>query len=134
MLLSVVILMPVMGALALLTIPSEQEENIRRAALAVSLLVFMLSLGLIAGFESGKSGWQFETDVAWISQPDIHFHVGIDGISLWLILLTTFLMPVSLLASWNIHERVKAYFALFLMLDTAMRGVFASLALFVFYV
>src|SRR5437899_4108555 len=111
MLLVAIILMPVIGALALLAIPSEQEENIRRLALVISLIVFLLSLGLIAGFESGKSGWQFETDIPWISQPEIHFHVGIDGISLWLILLTTFLMPVSLLASWNIHERVNAHFA-----------------------
>ena len=134
MVLTLVILLPVVGALALLAIPSEQMETIRRVGLSVALSVFVLSLGLLWQFDSGKAGYQVETDVPWISIPEIHFHIGIDGISLWLILLTTFLMPIALLASWNIGERVKAFFALFLLLETGMLGVFASLDLFLFYV
>ncbi len=135
MLLTIVVLLPVFGALALLLIPSEQAETIRRVGFAVALVTFLLSVGLICQFQSaGGSRWQFETDVPWINSPEIHFHLGIDGISLWLIMLTTFLVPISLLASWNIGERVKAYFALFLLLETGMLGVFASLDLFLFYV
>jgi NADH-quinone oxidoreductase subunit M len=134
MLLTLVILLPVLGALALLAIPSEQTETIRRVGLVVALIVFVLSTGLFVNFESGTSKYQFEIDAPWISIPEIHFHIGIDGISLWLIMLTTFLMPIALLASWRITERVKAFFALFLLLETGMLGVFASLDLFLFYV
>src|ERR1039458_9512705 len=112
MLLTLVILLPVAGALVLLLIPSEHTETIRRVGLAVALIVFALSLGLLSGFESGTSKYQFVTDVPWISIPEIHFHIGIDGISLWLILLTTFLMPIALLASWHVTERGEAFFAL----------------------
>src|SRR6266478_5830839 len=105
MLLTIVVLLPVFGALALLLIPSEQAETIRRVGFAVALVTFLLSVGLICQFQSaGGSRWQFETDVPWINSPEIHFHLGIDGISLWLIMLTTFLVPISLLASWNIGE------------------------------
>jgi NADH-quinone oxidoreductase subunit M len=134
MLLTLVILLPVAGALALLLIPSDQPETIRRAGLAIALLVFVLSVGLLCQFESAQTKFQFEVDVPWISTPQIHFHLGIDGISLWLILLTTFLVPIALLASWHIEERVKAFFTLFLLLETGMLGVFASLDLFLFYV
>ncbi|SRR5579871_2375422 len=134
MLLTLVILLPAVSALALLTIPSSQPETIRRAGFAAALIVFMLSLGLLWQFESNAAGYQFESDLPWIGIPDIHFHLGIDGISLWLILLTTFLMPIALLASWGITERVKAFFCLFLLLETGMMGVFASLDLFLFYV
>ena len=133
MLLTAIIFLPVVGALLLLAIPSAQTETIRRVAFGVTLVVFVLSLGLVSGFDSGNKVWQFETNLPWIDSPEIHFHIGIDGISLWLILLTTFLLPLSLLASWKITERVKAYFALFLILETGMLGVFAALDLFLFY-
>ncbi len=135
MLLAIVILLPAAGALALLAVPRDQEETIRRLAMVVALVTFFLSLGLLWGFQENAGGWQFEFDVQWISKPDIHFHVGMDGISLWLILLTTFLVPVALLASWNaIHEHVKAFFLFFLALETGMLGVFSALDLFLFYV
>jgi len=134
MLLTSIIFLPVVGALLVLAIPSTNTETIRRVALGVTLVTFVLSVGLICQFKSDAMGWQFETNQPWIDSPEIHFHLGIDGISLWLILLTTFLMPLAMLASWKISERVKAYFALFLMLETGMLGVFASLDLFLFYV
>ena len=135
MLLAAIILLPSVGALALLAIPGENKEMIRRATLAVSLVVFLLSIGLITGFDGKSSAWQFELNEPWISHPQINFHIGIDGISLWLMLLTTFLVPICLLASWHsIHEHVKAFFLLFLVLETGMLGVFASLDLFLFYV
>ena len=73
-------------------------------------------------------------DCAWISTPNIHYHMGIDGISMWLVVLTTFLTPLCVLISWNsIHERVKEFFILLLVLETALIGVFTSLDLFLFY-
>ena len=78
--------------------------------------------------------FSFEVDRQWISTPNIHYHMGIDGISLWLVVLTTFLTPLCVLISWNsIHERVKEFFILLLILETALIGVFTSLDLFLFY-
>src|SRR5882757_3453150 len=75
-----------------------------------------------------------DRDIQWIASPNIHFHLGIDGISLWLVLLTTFLTPLCVLISWNsIHERVKEFFILLLILETAMIGVFVARDLFLFY-
>src|SRR5262249_40000698 len=79
-------------------------------------------------------GFQFEIDRVWISNPNIHFHMGADGISMWLVVLTTFLTPLCVLISWKaIHERVKEFFILLLILETALIGVFISLDLFLFY-
>jgi NADH-quinone oxidoreductase subunit M len=132
MLLAAVVLLPGVAALALALFPA---ATVKRGALAVSALTFVLSLGLVAGFDSAQAGWQFELNLPWIRQPEIRFHLGVDGISLWLILLTTFLTPIALLASWEaIREREKAYYLLFLALETGMSGVFAALDLFLFYV
>ena len=81
-----------------------------------------------------QPGFQFELNIPWISTPNIHYHLGVDGISLWLVVLTTFLVPLCVLISWNsITERVKEFFILMLILETAMIGVFVSLDLFLFY-
>src|SRR4029077_19661531 len=91
------------------------------------------SLRLPLGFEN-RPGFQFELDRAWIASPNIHFHLGVDGISLWLVVMTAFLVPLSVLISWkSVHERVKEFFILLLVLETAMLGVFAALDLFLFY-
>ncbi len=79
-------------------------------------------------------GFQFEQNVPWISHPNIHYHLGIDGISLWLVVLTTFLTPLCVLISWkSVTDRVKEFFILMLVLETAMIGVFVALDLFLFY-
>src|SRR5213080_670793 len=122
------------GAALLLLFAPRRDREIRGFALLVSLLTFVLSLHLPAHFHRDQSGFQFERDLPWIPTPNIHYHMGIDGISLWLIVLTTFLTPLCVLISWrSIHERVKEFFILLLVLETGLIGVFVSLDLFLFY-
>jgi len=134
-LLDLVIAIPAIGFLIALVIPRAMEKFIRIFALGFSLLAFVVSLGLVAGLQSGHAGQQFVTNAVWIQNPEIRYHVGIDGLSLWLIILTTFLTPIAVLLSWNsIHERSKEFFALLLLLEFGLVGVFASWDLFLFYV
>src|SRR4030095_407804 len=106
---------------------------IRGLSLAVAVLTFLLSLHLIAHFDSTKPGFQFLIDVPWIASAGIDYHMGIDGISVYLILLATILTPLAVLASWSISDRAKEYFIFMLLLETGMIGVFAALDLFLFY-
>jgi NADH-quinone oxidoreductase subunit M len=124
---------PLAGALLLVLLP-RRDRDIRIFSLVVSLLTFVLSLHLPVYFHRVQSGFQYEIDKPWISSPNIHYHIGIDGISMWLVLLTTFLTPLCVLISWkSIHDRVKEFFILLLILETALIGVFISLDLFLFY-
>jgi len=127
---------PLLGISVLLLTRKEQEETIKRVALIVSAITFVLSLGLLAGgFDIGQPGFQFEENVPWIPAWGINYHVGVDGISILLVLLTTLIMPVAILSSWTaIHERLKEYMIFMLLMETAMLGVFVSLDLFLFYV
>ncbi|MFP8881376.1 MAG: NADH-quinone oxidoreductase subunit M [Myxococcota bacterium] len=107
----------------------------RAVALAASILTFLLSLRLYATFDPLETGFQFTEHTPWIAEYGINYFVGIDGISLLLVVLTTFLMPVVLLASWNeISKSVRAYVFFMLALETGMLGAFVSLNLFQFYV
>jgi len=107
---------------------------VRSFALGVAVLTFLLSLALYFGFDSGTASPQFVEQRAWIGHG-IQYHLGIDGISLFLVLLTTLLIPVALLASWNgIGERIKEFSFFMLLLETGLIGVFVSLNLFLFYV
>ena len=116
-LLTIVTFLPLAGALALLLFP-RRDSSIRWFALGISLLTFAASLRLPLGFQS-RPGFQFEVDYAWISSPNIHYHLGVDGLSLWLVVMTTFLVPLSVLISWkSVHERVKEFFILLLILET----------------
>jgi len=104
-------------------------------ALAFSILTFGLSLRLFALFDPLQTGYQLVEYAPWIPEYGIHYFVGIDGISLLMVLLTTFLMPVILLASWNdISKSLRNYLFFMLSLETGMLGVFASLDLFLFYI
>jgi NADH-quinone oxidoreductase subunit M len=121
------------GALLLLLFP-RRDRDIRVFALVVSLLTFVLSLHLPVHFARHPAGFQFEQNLPWISTPNIHYHLGIDGVAMWLVVLTTFLTPLCVLISWkSVHERVKEFFILMLLLETALIGVFVSLDLFLFY-
>jgi len=134
-LLETLIALPAAGFLVTLFIPRKQEHLTRSFTLIVSLLAFVLSLGLVTGFETGKPGQQFVDNVVWIANPDIHWHVGIDGLSLWLIILSTFLTPIAILVSWRyIHKQVREFFAFLLLLEFGLIGVFAAWDLFLFYV
>src|SRR5205807_2155899 len=107
----------------------------------ISILAFAFSLYLPYAFDHSATGFQLETSHPWINlgsgmnAGQINYHLGADGISMWLVLLTTFLVPLSVLISWkSIHDRVKEFFVLILLLETAMIGVFLSLDMFLFYV
>jgi NADH-quinone oxidoreductase subunit M len=131
--LSMVTFAPLVGGLLLMLFP-RRDRDIRIFALVVSLLTFALSLHLPVHFHQENTAFHYEIDRHWISTPNIHYHMGIDGISLWLVVLTTFLAPLCVLISWNsVHERVKEFFILFLIMETALIGVFTSLDLFLFY-
>ena len=131
--LTLVTFVPLVGAL-LLTVLPRRDRDIRVIAFLVSLITFALSLHLPVYFHRANSEFQFSVDKPWISSPNIHYHMAIDGISLWLVVLTTFLTPLCVLISWkSVHDRVKEFFILLLILETALIGVFTSLDLFLFY-
>lgn len=124
---------PLAGAL-LLTILPRRDRDIRVVAFLVSLITFGFSLHLPVHFHRNLPGFQYEIDKAWISSPNIHYHMAVDGMSMWLVVLTTFLAPLCVLISWkSVHDRVKEFFILLLILETALIGVFTSLDLFLFY-
>ncbi len=132
--LSALIVIPLLGALILLFIPRQSERAIRFFALLVTLAEFAVSVALFASFR-GTAEMQFVERVAWIPQFDISYYVGVDGLSILLVMLTTFLMVIAIGGSWvGITERVKEYHLFFLALEAAMIGVFVSLDLFLFYV
>jgi NADH-quinone oxidoreductase subunit M len=133
-LLSVLIFFPAGGALALLLLRGDDRKWIRSFALGISFIEFVLSLGLLWNGPAGASGYQREEFAKWINQPPINYHLGVDGISLFLVILTTFLTPISVLASWkSIEHRVKEFFVMLLMLEVGVVGVFLSLDLFLFF-
>jgi NADH-quinone oxidoreductase subunit M len=132
-LLDVVIFFPLVGAVAVGFIPRERVEWLRMGALAVTAITFLLSLGVLFNFDAGEAGFQLGSELEWIPEWGVGYTTGIDGISLWMVLLTTFLMPLGVLASWTIETRVKPYFLFLLALETGLLGVFSSLDLFLFY-
>ncbi len=136
-LLTAIILVPVIGALATVAyslLPSKRESNYKWIALGFSVVDFALSLLLIRGVPAGAKEFRFVEDVLWIGSIGAHYHIGVDGISLWLVILTTLLMPIAILSSWTaIHKRQLAYYLFLGLLAGAMIGVFVSLDLLLFY-
>jgi NADH-quinone oxidoreductase subunit M len=131
--LTIITFLPLAGAVLLMLFP-RRDRDIRWFALLISVLTFLASLHLPWHYSYAPAGFQYEENVQWITTPNIHYHMGVDGVSLWLVVLTTFLVPLSVLISWtSIKERVKEFFILMLILETAMLGVFVSLDLFQFY-
>jgi NADH-quinone oxidoreductase subunit M len=136
-LLTLIILLPVVGALATVgysLLPGKRESNYKWIALVVSVLDFLLSLLLVGGIGAGTKDFVFVEDLLWIGSIGAHYHLGVDGISLWLVLLTTLLMPIAILSSWtSIQKRQLSYYLFLLLLAGAMIGVFVSLDLLLFY-
>jgi NADH-quinone oxidoreductase subunit M len=133
-LLTVLVFFPALGALALMILRGDDHGWIRRMALVVATFEFLLSLLLIPAVPLGSSGYRLELNIPWITSPPIHYHMGVDGLSVFLIILTTLLTPISMLASWNnIQHRVKEFFVMLLMLEVGVVGVFLSLDLFLFF-
>ena len=124
---------PLAGAAVVVLLP-RRGRVIQSFTLVVTLITFALSLHLPAHFVYGQAGFQFEQNLPWISSPAIRYHLGVDGISMWLVVLTTFLAPLGVLASWKtIENRTREFYLLFLIQQTAMIGVFVSLDLFLYY-
>jgi len=133
-LLSVLVFFPALGALALLLLRGDDLIWIRRLALTISIAEFLLSLLLLLGVTPGTSGYTFVEFHSWITSPPINYHLGVDGISLFLVILTTFLTLISVIASWkSIQHRVKEFFVMLLMLEVGVIGVFFALDLFLFF-
>ena len=135
LLLNVTIFLPLAGVITLLFFPKEKEQLIKIWALFISLVTFLLSVPLFCSFRSGVSDIQFETLAAWIPAIGASYRVGLDGISLLLYMLTAFMIPIAILASFrSITYRVKEYMISFLFLETGMLGVFSALDLLLFYI
>src|SRR6059036_1414432 len=133
-LLSVLIFFPAVGALALMMLRGDDHKYIRYIAIIVTAAEFLFSLLMLRAVRVGEAGYRLEEFGHWINQPPINYHLGVDGISLFLMILTTFLTPISILASWkSIEHRVKEFFVMLLMLEVGVVGVFLSLDLFLFF-
>jgi NADH-quinone oxidoreductase subunit M len=132
-LLTIIIFFPAAASLALLLLRSDDYEWIRRLALTIALVEFAFSIFLIPRVKIGVAGYQIEEFTHWINAPPINYHLGVDGISVFLVILTTFLTAVSVLASWKIEHRVKEFFVMLLVLEVGMVGVFLALDLFLFF-
>jgi NADH-quinone oxidoreductase subunit M len=133
-LLDIVLFLPLIGFLVLLAVPKSNPQASRMGALVISLAIFVLSLGLLSGLGAGD-GFVYTNNVVWISAPVIHYHVSLDGLTIWLVLLSTFLTPIAILVSWkSVAHRIKEFFAFLILLEFGLIGVFISLDLFLFYV
>jgi NADH-quinone oxidoreductase subunit M len=136
-LLTTIVFLPLLWGAIGLAIPVETEggrATLRTWTLVGSLLTLAISVLLYTGFQANGAEFQFAENAAWLPALGINYSLGIDGISLWLVLLTTFLMPIAILASFTaVQERVREYFFLLLALETGMLGAFVSLDMFLFY-
>jgi NADH-quinone oxidoreductase subunit M len=133
--LPVILALPLLGAIFVMLTPRGEGSIARGVGLVVSSVTFLMSLLVLRYFDDKEAGYQLVTDAVWVSSLGIHMKLGIDGISLWLVLLTTFLTPLTLLAATkSIEKHVREFVAAFLVLETGMLGAFVSLDLFVFYV
>tara|TARA_B100000579_G_scaffold435901_1_gene460353 strand:- start:2825 stop:4309 length:1485 start_codon:yes stop_codon:yes gene_type:complete len=136
-LLSLTIFLPLLGAIVILLIKEDESSlsNIKKVALWTSVGVFLLSLLVWLQFDNTNEGYQFEEKFRWFNDFNFYYHIGIDGISLFMVILSTFLTPLCILASWeSIKKRVKEYMLAFLFLETVMIGMFASVDILLFYI
>jgi NADH-quinone oxidoreductase subunit M len=133
--LSWIIFIPFFGIIPLLLINSEKKNLLRWVALSIAIIDFLFSMLLVFGFDGSTPRMQFVENARWIRAIGANYHVGVDGISILLVLLTTFISVISIASTWTaITEKVKGFMIAFLLLETGMLGVFLSLDLFLFYV
>ena len=127
-LLSLLIFTPLVGALVLLFVPGRHVDIHRWGAFGISLVAFAIALLIALSFDNERAGFQLVQEVDWIGFFGIQYKVGVDGISLWLVMLTTFIMPMAILGSYSYIKRQEpTYYAMLLLLMTAMIGVFIGL-------
>jgi NADH-quinone oxidoreductase subunit M len=135
MLLIAILALPLVGAIAVSLMPRQDERAARNMGMVFAAITFLVSLGLLSAFNSKVGQMQLEVNIPWVKSLGIMFHLGIDGISLWLVLLSTFLTPIVMLSTYRaITERIKEMTASLLILEMAMIGALVSLDLIVFYV
>lgn len=133
--LTLVTFFPLVGVILLLFVPKSQEGSIKSIAIIIAFITLLLSIFMYVMFDPFANGMQFEINIPWISAFGIHYHLGIDGISLLLIMLTTILSLIAIISSWSaITSGIKGYYISLLLLETGMLGVFVALDLFLFYV
>jgi NADH-quinone oxidoreductase subunit M len=132
--LTLLLAVPVIGAVVLLLIPRRNTQGLFTCALLFTGLTFLWSLNILIQFDGTQGEMQLVERVPWMRFYGIQYLVGIDGISLFLVLLTTFFMPIAVLASWSVKDRIKEYLFFMLVLETGMLGAFVALDLFLFYV
>lgn len=133
--LSILIFLPILAALGLLLMPSKDPRAIKTYALVASLFNVVFAITLLGTFDRAKSGYQFVVDKPWLGSLGINYHLGVDGISLVLVMLTTLLLPIAVLGSWDlIKDKLKGYYANLLLLSAGMTGAVLSLDVFLFYV
>ena len=135
--LTFLVFLPALGAVAIATMPRQQERSARGVAAAVTLVAFLASLILFSLFERDEAGFQFVQQIRWIRAADagfdIQYFLAVDGLSLTMVVLTTFLFLLAVFVSWNIELRPREYFAWMLVLETGVLGVFTSLDLILFF-
>jgi NADH-quinone oxidoreductase subunit M len=132
--LSLLLAIPVIGAVLIAFLPRRNARALFAVALIASGVNFLWSIKILSEFDAGSGAMQFLERMPWMPSFGIEYIVGIDGISLFLVLLTTLLMPIAILASWSVQDRVKEYLVFMLLLETGMLGAFVALDLFLFYV
>jgi NADH-quinone oxidoreductase subunit M len=133
-LLTLLIALPILGAIVVATLPSAEARLGQGVGLGFAVLEFLVSLPLLTGFEVGNAGMQFETNVAWIEALGIRYHVGVDGFSLWIVLLTTLMTPLCIWGAWtSIEKRGGEFVAAMLVLEAGMIGTLVALDLVLFF-
>jgi NADH-quinone oxidoreductase subunit M len=133
-LLSVVTFLPLVGTVVLLLWRGASDNAARATAMLTALATFIVSLAVLGRFERASAGFQMVEQATWVRTIGLRYLVGVDGVSLWMVLLTTFLMPLSVLASWPVERNVRLYMAAMLVLETAVVGSFVALDLLLFFV
>jgi NADH-quinone oxidoreductase subunit M len=135
-LLTILIVLPVAGALAVIghQMVWKEERHLKWVTLGFALGNFVVSLFLLGASAESANGFSFEKNIAWIRAINTNYHVGVDGLSIWLVILTTFIMPIAVISTWHaVEKRSAAFYAFLLLLESAMIGVFCSLDLLLFY-
>src|SRR4051794_36210291 len=127
--LTLVLFSPLIGVPALLFIPKLRDDVARGLALVVSVATFIISLGMLGAFDGARAGFQLVEHADWATSIGLHYTVGVDGVSVFMVVLTTFLMPIAILASWKVEKEVRWFMAAVLFLETAVLGTFVSLDL-----
>ena len=132
-LLSVIIFLPLLGAAVSALVPKNRPGAAKWVALATSVLGLALTAAVVATFDRASGAMQFVTNVVWVPQAGVHYHLGVDGISITMLALSSLLGLVAVIASWKVTDRAPAYFAMLLLLQVGMNGVFVALDFVLFY-